>query len=435
MCALNPNLAIETEIFASEEATSSRPQETTGNDPFVILLAPNACERMGGEAIKALQIWLALERIGVKTHQITHERVKKELEAKYPHANVTYVKETWLNKFLYFICCHKQFVIEAMFMWNAGKIARKMLKEHPGAVVHITAPVSPILPSFRIPGARVVIGPLNGNIYYPPAFQNRESFFDRVRRLSHRWMQYAHGLFFRGKQTADALLISGGERTYQSLRWAGCRDEQFVDSLDSGILDRLGQMPLAQHSGRNMRFVHNGRLVDHKGTDLAIRALAKTKNPVTLEIIGRGPMLPRLHQITEELGLKDRVIFTDWFEDHSKVAQTLQQFRGFVFPSLAEANGIVVQEAMMLGLPTIALDWGGPSLLITPECGFLIKPTDEETVTTQIAQAMDRLAEDGELAQRMAQAGRNIATKRGFLWEDLIHQWMPLYRKLAAQKA
>jgi glycosyltransferase involved in cell wall biosynthesis len=402
-------------------------------DLFVILIAPNVSEQMGGQAIKALQIWLELDQRGIRTRQITHHRAKWELDKKFSHLAVSYVPDSRLQQWMWKTKILRP-LQRLMFQWRAATIASELLKKHPRAIVHYTAPVSPVLPAFRIPSARVVMGPINGNIYYPPAFRHRESRGDRYRRLSHPLLQFAHRLFFSGKQTADVLLVSGGERTYRSLKWAGCRDEQFVDSIDSGILDRLKEMPLASHIGRNLKFVHNGRLVDHKGADLVIRAVAQTRNPITLEIIGRGEEKENLKRLATELGLESRITFTDWIEDHSQIHRLLQQYRAFVFPSLAEANGIVVQEAMMIGLPVITLDWGGPSLLVTPECGVLIKSTNERTVIADLAKAMDDLSENGDLAQSMAVAGRQLAIDKGFLWSDLISKWIDIYRKLAQPK-
>ena len=138
------------------------------------------------------------------------------------------------------------------------------------------------------------------------------------------------------------------------------------------------------------------------------------------------------NKLVEELGLQDRVHFTEWFPNPFDLTDALRRARAFVFPSLAEANGIVVMEAMMMGLPTICLDWGGPALLITPKSGVLIEPTDEESVVKALAEAMDRLGEDGELADSMAQAGREDAEARGFVWPVLIQHWMGVYEELAS---
>lgn len=322
-----------------------------------------------------------------------------------------------------------------VFFWLANKKVAEALRERPGAVVHFTSPVSPVLPYFRVPGATVVIGPLNGNIHYPPAFRSRETLSYKVRRWFHPMLQFLHKLTNSGKQNADALLVSGGERTFESLRMAGCKESQLVASIDSGVLDRLYEEPRARHFGRNLRFFQNGRLVEHKGTDMAIRALTKTKNPVELDIIGRGPELEKLKALVTELKLEDRVKFIEWIPDHSKLAEMLRQYRAFVFPSLAEANGIVVQEAMVMGLPVITLNWGGPALLVTPETGILIEPTSAEHVVMELAKAMDLLAEDGALAESMSIAGRNRAVASGFLWSGVIRSWGEVYQRVLAAKA
>jgi glycosyltransferase involved in cell wall biosynthesis len=397
----------------------------------VILIAPNVSEQMGGEAIKALQIYLELERQGVRVHQITHERVRNELTKNFPQMSVSYISDTNLEKMLYRGKIFEQ-LLNLVFLHAAAREAKKVLKQSPDALIHFTSPVSPVLPYPSITNAKVVIGPVNGNIHYPPAFRHREKLTYKVRRWLHPAMQFLHRITFSGKQTANALLVAGGERTYESLRMAGCKQEQFVDSIDSGVLDRLYDRPRITHEGKNLHFFHNGRLVEHKGTDLIIRSLLKTRNRIEMDIIGRGPELGRLRMLAQELSLNDRVQFIEWVPDHSKLADMLRQYRAFVFPSLAEANGIVVQEAMVQGLPVIACNWGGPSLLVTPETGVLIDPVSEDYVVEQLASSMDRLAEDGDLAESMSIHARSRAHSHGYLWSGVIQDWRKIYTKVTA---
>lgn len=406
----------------------------SSNSEFdVILIAPNVSEQMGGEAIKALQIYLELERQGVRVHQITHERVQPELTKNHPQMSVSYVSDTAIEKTLHRGKIFEQ-LLNMVFLHAAARQARIVLQKSPDAVVHFTSPVSPVLPYPVLPNAKVVIGPINGNIHYPPAFQHREKLAYKVRRWLHPSMQFMHRISFAGKRTANALLVAGGERTYESLRMAGCRNEQLVDSIDSGIMDRLYQSPRITHEGKNFRFFHNGRLVEHKGTDLIIKSLLKTKNPIELDIIGRGPELGNLRALVQQLSLDNRVRFIEWVPDHSKLADMLRQYRAFVFPSLAEANGIVVQEAMVQGLPVIACNWGGPSLLVTPETGILIDPISEDYVIDQLASSMDLLAEDGTLAESMSIQARSRAYENGYLWSGVIRDWRKIYAKVTASR-
>jgi len=342
---------------------------------------------------------------------------------------VSFVKDTKLQVILNRIGPLRS-LLGVIFLWEATRIAEQILKQRPGSVVHFAAPVSPVLPYFRLRDAPVIIGPLNGNIHYPPSFRKYEPLSYRIRRWLHPFLQFLNRYTITGKQNADALLVAGGERTYQSLRMCGCRDEQFVASIDSGVLDRLYSTPRIAHAGKNLRFFQNGRLVEHKGTHLVIKALTRTKNTIEFDIIGRGPELDKLKALTISLNLQTRVHFIEWIADHSKVAEMLRQYRAFVFPSLAEANGIVVQEAMVQGLPVIALNWGGPSLLVTEETGVLIDPIDEEHVISELAKSMDLLGESGELAERMSIAARKHAIENGYLWSGVIGDWVSVYRRV-----
>ena len=402
--------------------------------PPVLLVAPNISEQMGGEAIKALQIYLELQRQGVDVTQITHARVRREIEAKYPQIKAVYLEDSGVQRFLWASRIFRP-LLYVSFMRAATKRAAALAKGRPGAVVHVTSPVSPVQPHFGAGGAPLVLGPLNGNIFYPPAFRAREDATDRLRRLVHRPLQFLHKTFFPGNRRADRILVSGGERSFESLRMAGCSDERLVASIDSGINEHLADAPPIRHAGENFRFVHNSRLVDHKGADLAIRALPKTRHPITLDVIGRGPKTDEWKALVEHLGLADRVRFIPWVKDHAEMLAMLRGYRGFVFPSLAEANGIVVQEAMTMGLPVVCLDWGGPGLLVTPETGIAIEPKGEDFVTTEIAKAMDALGENPEMANRLAAAARERADAEGFAWPAIIRRWVEMYRRVAAESA
>jgi glycosyltransferase involved in cell wall biosynthesis len=86
---------------------------------------------------------------------------------------------------------------------------------------------------------------------------------------------------------------------------------------------------------------------------------------------------------------------------------------------------------MVQGMPVIACDWGGPSLLVTPETGFLLPPRDEQYVIDELAARMDLLATDGALAERMSIAARARALEKNFLWSGIIREWRKVYARVA----
>jgi glycosyltransferase involved in cell wall biosynthesis len=123
------------------------------------------------------------------------------------------------------------------------------------------------------------------------------------------------------------------------------------------------------------------------------------------------------------------VRFLDWFPTHSDLITALGDYRGLVIPSIEDANGIVVQEAMALGLPVIALDWGGPQLLVHHEqTGYLVRPDSRSSIVQHIASHMDELAMDGDLAEKFSIAGRECADR--WSWPILAREWAKAYEEV-----
>jgi glycosyltransferase involved in cell wall biosynthesis len=104
----------------------------------------------------------------------------------------------------------------------------------------------------------------------------------------------------------------------------------------------------------------------------------------------------------------------------------MAHYRGYLVPSLAEANGIVVQEAMMAGLPVVCLKWGGPAMLADENSAILIDPQSRDQVVREIAAALDRLAIDPDHANFLAKNARETAERR-YRWYSVIEEWRQAY--------
>ena len=215
------------------------------------------------------------------------------------------------------------------------------------------------------------------------------------------------------------------ERTRESLLAARARPERIVAVADSGVAAGFANIEPIRHEGRNTEFVCMARLIPYKGVDLAIRALAEMPDDYRLTVIGDGEMRSTLEELTTTLGLGDRVTFAGYLSE-PEIIERVKDTRALLFPSVAEANGIVVQEAMMLGLVVVALNWGGPASLIDADCGVLIEPESEAHIVAQLAAQMRRLAEDPGLAQRLADVARRKALTH-YTWDAVAQSWMSQY--------
>jgi len=398
----------------------------------ILLVAPNVSEQMGGEAIKALQIFQELRKLHPNTIQITHARNERELNDRLKLNNVYYVRDNWVALFLWNSVILRWF-LNFWFCRRAVKLAEQIVDEQnlpaDRVILHQTEPNSPVLP--RIVSRKLVnvFGPINGDIHYPKAFRRHENLKDKLRRILHAPVQRINRVLFRGIAKADLVLLAGGERTRNSLLRAGCRPERMVSCIDCGVKDAILDRPRVQHLGENYRFIHFGRLVFQKGTFLIIESLRKTKHKVCLDIVGKGPELDHCQRLVRELGLENRVRFLGWYTNHAELLDSFKYYRGVVFPSFQDANGIVVQEAMAVGLPTICLDWGGPQLLIDNEkTGFLIEPLSKDYITDKMASCLDQLGQDGVLAENMSKLAREEA--ESWRWSNVMKEWMVLYAEL-----
>lgn len=150
-----------------------------------------------------------------------------------------------------------------------------------------------------------------------------------------------------------------------------------------------------------------GRLVERKGFEFLIRALAELPEDVVLNIIGDGPLEGSLRALGNEHNLNGRLCLLGYLP-REKVYGYLRSGNCFVLSSLHEGLGIVVQEAMYAGLPIVATNQGGQvDLIENYRNGVLIKPGEVEP----LAAAIKELYDNRDLARTLALNNRHDIKK------------------------
>jgi glycosyltransferase involved in cell wall biosynthesis len=151
---------------------------------------------------------------------------------------------------------------------------------------------------------------------------------------------------------------------------------------------------------RPLRFITLGRFVKKKGFDVLLRAFRRYLDEAEtgqLIIGGGGVELEALQQLTAELNLQDKVVFSGWVED---VAAFLQEGDIFVLPSLDEPFGIVVLEAMASGKPIVSTRTQGPITILNEQTAYFAEIGDVAT----LAQSMLAVRAQPQAALQKAQA-------------------------------
>jgi glycosyltransferase involved in cell wall biosynthesis len=128
--------------------------------------------------------------------------------------------------------------------------------------------------------------------------------------------------------------------------------------------------------------------------------------PRRLVLAGSGPLEAMLHARAEELGIAQLVDFTGW-RSAAEVARMLGEALALVLVSRVEQWGLVVNEALAVGLPVIASTSVGAcdALVRNLVNGYLVEPGSVEGISN----AMAALANDEAHWRAMAEASRGLA--------------------------
>lgn len=418
----------------------------------VLIVAEHASARFGGEAALPLLYYRLLRQRGVAVWLVVHARTRAELEALFPHdaERIVYVEDTAAHRLLWQLSrllparlsnFTTGFAMRVLTQIAQRRVVKQLVGDQRISVIHQPMPVSPKEPSLiHGMGAPVIIGPMNGGIDYPPAFRHMQGRIEDIAMAAGRRFANVMNRLLPGKRHA-ALLLVANDRTRKALPAGVCtRVETMVENGVDLDLWRPSAQPKTVLPSPMTHYVFVGRLVDWKAVDLLLHAFSRAagNSPMTLAILGDGIERPALEQLARELGIftddaagqAGKVFFSGWMSQ-ADCATRLQQCDALVLPSLMECGGAVVLEAMAIGIPAIAADWGGPADYIDGSCGILVPVTSRDAYVAQLAAALTRLA--AFPAQRLAMGRAAVArAARHFDWEIKVDRMLGLYRSVTS---
>ncbi len=167
-----------------------------------------------------------------------------------------------------------------------------------------------------------------------------------------------------------------------------------------------------------------GRLHPEKGYDQLFPALQRALPRATarprLLVAGTGPYEHTYRTQVTALGLDDHVRFLGFRSD---VPDLLSAADVFVLPSVAEAFGLAVAEAVYVGTPVLATRCGGiPEIVDDARDGILVPPGD----VVALAEGLVLLINHADRRRALAGAGREKIRER-FSFERMIRAYEALY--------
>lgn len=195
-------------------------------------------------------------------------------------------------------------------------------------------------------------------------------------------------------------------------------------SRNDVVVKRLYQKFPAIKNKKILLFV--GRIAMEKNLMFLLDVLKKIdKNDVALLFVGGGPFLEDLQQKAKELGIGDRVFFTGYIEKPDLIY--FYKFSNvFVFPSLTDTQGLVTIEAMLSGIPVVAIGAMGTIDVMHGDNGGFMVDNDVEQFTSKV----ENLLNDTNLYKEKV----NEALSWGKKWlaEELVLKLIDYYKKTIA---
>ena len=147
-----------------------------------------------------------------------------------------------------------------------------------------------------------------------------------------------------------------------------------------------------QNQSQTLRIVTIGALVAHKKTENAMLALSALpealKTRIEHHIIGGGPDRQKLDELAAKNGVKTRF---HGIISHLDAMAILSQADLLLHSSSYETFGVVLAEAMALGVPVIATRCGGPEFIVTEATGKLVPIDDIPALTQAVNEILNRM--------------------------------------------
>ena len=215
---------------------------------------------------------------------------------------------------------------------------------------------------------------------------NSEKNIGKVQRLSRKYIIKRAAAFIASSTASKEAQIAYGADPEK------CFISYLTVSIDKYLMEKT------DYSKKQMIYV--GSMIQRKGLDLLLPALAQTSEDIRLVIVGEGQEKQNLIEQAKKLGVLDRIDFKGFVE--GEALRTLYHEADlFILPTREDCFGLVLLEAMCASLPVISSKYadGAFDLLEEGKNGYIVDPEDTKT----FAKVIDEAFSDDEKLARMGQ--------------------------------
>ncbi len=275
-----------------------------------------------------------------------------------------------------------------------------------------------------------------------PVIETYHTFFEEyfhhyLPLVPRAWLRVAARAVSRRQCNAVDAVVAPSPQMAESLRAYGVRTRIQVipTGLDMGrFTGGDGARFRAEHGIADDRPVALtvGRVAFEKNIDFLITMFGRVLRSVPqalLVIAGEGPALPRLRRRVAGEGLAGNVRFVGYLDRSGGLLDCYRSADVFVFASRTETQGLVLLEAMALGVPVVSTAVMGTKTVLEGARGALVAEED----AGGFADCVTRVLTDRSLRASLAAETVPFVEAR---WSggEMAQRMLDLYERTAARK-
>ena len=212
----------------------------------------------------------------------------------------------------------------------------------------------------------------------------------------------------------------------------GVAPEKFY-KLPSVGSEKIEQIP--HRANHQFTILSVGRFVPLKGFDIVIRSFAMFYHQLSgeerintkLVLVGKGPQEQLLKHLVSKHKIGFAVQFIPWIE-RAALLKIYRDAKLFFFPS-HEGAGMVVVEAMSMGLPVLCFDNCGPGEIIDEKSGIKIPYSNYEESIQIFAEKLQWFYKNTAQRKQFGVAAQQ-RHKENFLWETKATAFKEIYQTM-----
>ena len=231
--------------------------------------------------------------------------------------------------------------------------------------------------------------------------------FKRIRFVKYLHCSFEDKYFYQGNRLKDKMnydilkkvlykshsIVAVSEYVKQSYCKEFRCDKDKVKVIYNGIrvLQNENEEDNLQLRDETVRILYIGRLIEVKGVHILLHAMKKLIDRgqnVELDILGDGPMRFKYEQLSQKLGIGEKIHFQGYTLDKQIF---YKRARIFVYPSIwQEAFGISIVEALAQGMICVVSNVGGiPEIINDGRDGFLFQKGDSDKLMEALFKAIN----------------------------------------------